>query len=95
MQADNEECLSLVDEMEIEYKGRDIYTFVNTVPDKIFQTDNMGLWAQTISGETKINLGLPSIRAWLKRLAENGPGPFEEYYGVKYRFVKRELRRLS
>ncbi|KAJ6096879.1 hypothetical protein N7486_007625 [Penicillium sp. IBT 16267x] len=50
----------------------------------------MALWAQSTSGQRQINLGLPSLKTWLKNLAANGPGRAETYQGVTYKFVKPE-----
>ncbi|KAF2477153.1 uncharacterized protein BDR25DRAFT_199445, partial [Lindgomyces ingoldianus] len=67
-------------------------TFVTSNPEKILQTSTMALWAQSTSGQKAVNLGLPSIKTWLKNLATSGPGPAEEYYGIRYKFVKRKSR---
>jgi hypothetical protein len=43
----------------------------------------MALWAQSISGNVTIDPTLPSLKAWLKALAANGPGPLEGHEGIK------------
>ncbi|GAB1199910.1 hypothetical protein APSETT444_009269 [Aspergillus pseudonomiae] len=91
MQDDIEDYLELVRLIPSEFKDEDIYAFVDTNPDAICQTTKIALWAQSISGEKKLSMRLPSLSAFLKRHAENGPGSFEEHYGIRYKFVKRSL----
>lgn len=87
-----QKCQELLSQIGDEYKGEDISTIIDTAPEKIFQTSTMGLWAQSTTGQKKINLGLPSLRTWLKKLAASGPGQAGEYQEVRYKFVKRKYR---
>jgi hypothetical protein len=51
----------------------------------------MALWGQSTSGQKQINLGLPSLKMWLKNLAASGPGRAETYQGVIFKLIKREF----
>ncbi|KAJ5557923.1 hypothetical protein N7513_003509 [Penicillium frequentans] len=88
--SDIQECQSLVAQLGGEYNNEDRTTFIDITPEKILQTSTMALWAQSTSGQTQINLGLPALKSWLKNLAANGPGRAETYQGVTYKFVKQE-----
>ena len=89
--SDNQKCQDLLSHLSDEYKNEDISTIIDTAPEKIFQISTMGLGAQSTTGQKKINLGLPSLKTWLRNLAASGPGQAEEYQGVRYKFVKRKL----
>lgn len=89
--ADIRLCQDLMAQLEIEYSNEDRTAIVHTTPEKIFQTTSIALWARCDTGTKEINLGLPSLKAWLDNLAMCGPGRGEWYEGVTYKFVKREL----
>lgn len=81
----------LVDRIDLEYRGPDRFTIIYEVPDRILEVSDMALWAQSTGGNITIDPTLPSLKAWLKRLAANGPGASEEHNGIKYKFVKRKF----
>ncbi|KAK2754664.1 hypothetical protein FQN54_006797 [Arachnomyces sp. PD_36] len=89
--SDLQQCQDLVAQLGDEYQNEDRTTVIDAAPEKILQISTMGLWAQSTAGEKTINLGLPSLKTWLKNLAANGPGHAEEYQGVRYKFVKQIL----
>jgi len=86
--SDIEQCQDLIAQIGDAFENEDRFTIA---ADKIIQTSTMALWAQSPLGERKIDMGLPSLKAWLGRLAESGPGPAEEYQGISYKFVKRKF----
>ncbi|KAJ6007539.1 hypothetical protein N7540_011515 [Penicillium herquei] len=92
---DIQECLDFIDLLGEEYKDEDRITLIDENPDIIFQTPSMALWAQSTSGERQINLGLPSLKAWLKNLATYGPGRAERYEDIIYTIVKRQQLIIS
>lgn len=72
--SDIQQCQSLVAQLGGEYNNEDRTTYIDITPEKILQISTMALWAQSTSGQRQINLGLPSLKTWLKNLAANGPG---------------------
>ncbi|KAJ5111694.1 hypothetical protein NUU61_001324 [Penicillium alfredii] len=88
--SDIQQCQDLTAQLGGEYKNEDRTTFVDTTPEKILQTSTMALWAQSTSGKKQVNLGLPSLKSWLKNLAANGSGRAETYQGVIFKFVNQE-----
>lgn len=92
--SDIEQCEDLINQLGDEFKDEDKDTSITTSPQKILQISTMALWAVSTGSEKIINLGLPSIKSWLKNLAANGPGPAEEKNGVRYKFVKRKLTNM-
>lgn len=89
--SDIQQCQDLIAQLGVEYNNEDRTTIVDVTPEKILQTSTMALWAQSTSGQRQINMGLPSLKTWLKNLAASGPGRAETYQGVTYKFVKRKL----
>jgi hypothetical protein len=86
-----QQCNEVLDQGEREYVDEDRYTLISVTPEKIMQTAAMALWAHCKAGEKKVDMQMPSLRAWLRTLAANGPGWAETYQGVEYRFVSRKL----
>ncbi|KAL4913000.1 hypothetical protein BDW62DRAFT_205987 [Aspergillus aurantiobrunneus] len=84
-------CHEVVDELERVYVGEDRFSNAYADPDKIVQTTRMAIWAQSTIVDRTVHLGLPSIRGFLRRLAASGPGPFEEFQGVRHKFARQEL----
>ncbi|KAJ6105276.1 hypothetical protein N7523_010086 [Penicillium sp. IBT 18751x] len=93
--SDIQQCQDLIAQLGNEYSNEDRTTFVDVTPEKILQTSTMALWAQSTSGQRQINLGLPSLKTWLKNLASSGPGRGETYQGVRFKFVKRKFLNKS
>lgn len=89
--SDIEQCQDLISQLDSEYIDEDRITFINITPEKILQTPTMALWAQSASGQRQINLGLPSLKTWLKNFAASGPGRAETYEGITYKLVKRKF----
>ena len=87
--SDIQQCQDLIAQLGSEYSNEDRTTFIDVTPEKILQTSTMALWAQSTSGQRQINLGLPSLKTWLKNLAASGPGQTETYQGVRFKLVKR------
>lgn len=79
--SDIQQCQDLIAQLGGEYNNEDRTTFIYITPEKILQTSTMALWAQSTSGQRQINLGLPSLKTWLKNLAANGPGRAETNQG--------------
>ncbi|KAF3403101.1 hypothetical protein DPV78_004281 [Talaromyces pinophilus] len=88
---DIQQCQDLIAQLGSEYSNEDRTTFINVTPEKILQTSTMAIWAQSTSGQKQINLGLPSLKTWLKNLAASGPGRAETYQGVISKLIKREF----
>jgi hypothetical protein len=66
-------------------------TRVDIHPDRIVEDANLNvaLYAQSTTGRAIIiNLMMPRLRRFLKRLAGDGVGCSDEFGGVKYRFMK-------
>lgn len=89
--SDIQQCHDLIAQIGAEYNNEDRTTFIGTNPEKILQTSTMALWARSTAREMQINLGSPSLKAWLKNLAASGPGRAETYQGIIYKFVKRKF----
>jgi hypothetical protein len=89
---DIQECKDLVTNLlPKEYPGTDYIILLETTPTKILQNSKIALWAQSTSGEKRVNMRMPSIKRALERLAENGPGDTTEVNGIKFMFTTRKL----
>lgn len=93
--SDIQQCQDLIAQLGDEYINEDRSKVVDILPEKILQISTMALWAQSTSGQKQINLGLPSLKTWLKNLSTSGPGGAETYQDVRYKFVKRESLRAN
>lgn len=85
-----EQCQWLVIQLGFVYKDKDRTTFLDNNPTKLIEISTMALWAHSLSGPIKLDLGLPSVKIWLKNIAANGPGYVGTYKDVMYKFVKRQ-----
>jgi hypothetical protein len=68
------------------------YPIVNSTPTNIVEYGSVSLWAQIVEQDSelrRLNLRLPKILAWLKRLAESGIGHAEVYDNISYQFTRR------
>lgn len=66
-------------------------TRVDIHPDRIVEDDDLcvALYAQSTTGRAVIiNLMMPRLRRFLKRLSGDGVGCSDEFEGVRYRFMK-------
>lgn len=65
---------------------------VEEIPRRILEDYGnlpVGLYAQSLCGRAiLVNLMMPEVRRFLKRLAGSGVGPSEDYNGVRYRFME-------
>ncbi|KAJ5114508.1 hypothetical protein NUU61_000267 [Penicillium alfredii] len=87
--SDIQQCRQIIAQLERDYNQEHKTTFIDIVPDKIIEISTMALWAQSISGAKKMDLGLPAPKAWLRKLAARGPAEqAETYKGVMFAFIK-------
>jgi len=90
------DCESLVDDILPDLCGDGAYNAnIDTTPGRILEDYArlaVALYAQSLSDSVvTINLMMPGIRSFLKRLASNGVGSSEDYNGVRYRFIECKL----
>jgi hypothetical protein len=86
------ECETLVTKgIASEYKNPEP-TYISDQPERLIEFGSVSLWGQSQEpGEKKVDLRLPTTRAWLLNLARSGTGPGAVYEGVKYKFISSTL----
>ncbi|KAH6887117.1 hypothetical protein B0T10DRAFT_563334 [Thelonectria olida] len=68
--------------------GDSSITIINPEVEAILESSTVALVAQTRSGQpVQVNMMMPRIRAWLKRLAAQGVGYEDDYGDVRFMFT--------
>ncbi|KAK0125628.1 hypothetical protein ONS96_009465 [Cadophora gregata f. sp. sojae] len=82
------ECEDLVDDgIPNEFKEADA-TMIGKKPEVLVKWGPVTLCGQhTGPGYKSINLRLPGLKQWLRKLASSGIGPADEYQAVRYKFI--------
>jgi hypothetical protein len=89
-----EECIEIVEEVipaHFELYTEPSKILIETNPRKIYSKDGLsvGLWAQSQTGsDVLVDMMLPRIRRFPRRLADNGAGAGEIHDEVRYRFIE-------
>jgi hypothetical protein len=89
-----EECIEIVEEVipaHFEFYTEPSKILIETNSRKISSKDclSVGLWAQSQTGsDVLVDMMLPRIRRFLRRLADNGAGAGEIHDEVLYRFIE-------
>ncbi|KAG8427475.1 hypothetical protein J3459_006653 [Metarhizium acridum] len=91
---DCQHLISVVLEQEFRVAGGDSKTLVYSNPSVILTSPAVQLWAESLEHESvMVEMQLPGIKRFLRRLAAYGVGYPADYNGVRYSFRPSPLSR--
>jgi len=94
-----EDCRELVDEFLdvtfVLHGSGDEYVLIGTTADCVLQGPSVSLFASSLTGEDILkNMRMPKVRAFLRRLAENGVGYTDEHDSIQWMMIKSMIPQL-